>query len=136
MLNFSDNVGLLVQANKETVGFHFVKPNASAIEEFSLIGLLQQTITWYMMVGKLIIIPAQGHQNKGKSSFTDSGLFVLMSQCGKNIMSLPTTTYHVIVCCNMPIRAFMKQLLRERLNSTIFSRLLTPPVFILILPFS
>ena len=32
--------------------------------------------------GKLIIIPALGHQNKGKSSFTGSGLFVLMSQCG------------------------------------------------------
>ena len=28
------------------------------------IGLLQQTITWYMVVGKLIIIPALGHQNK------------------------------------------------------------------------
>ena len=33
-----------------------------------------------MVVGKLIIIPSLGHQNKGKSSFT--GLFVLMSQCG------------------------------------------------------
>ena len=37
-----------------------------------------------MLVGKLIIIPALGHQNKGKSSFTGSGLFVLMSRCGKN----------------------------------------------------
>jgi len=37
-----------------------------------------------MLEGKLIIIPAQGHQNKGKSSFTGSGLFVLMSQCGNN----------------------------------------------------
>ena len=46
--------------------------------------LLQQTITWYMVAGKLIIIPAPGHQNKGKSSFTGSGLFVLMSQCGNN----------------------------------------------------
>ena len=36
------------------------------------IGLLQQTITWYMVAGKLIIIPALGHQNKGKSSFTGS----------------------------------------------------------------
>ena len=43
------------------------------------IGLLQQTITWDMVVGKLIIIPALG-----KSSFTGSGLFVLMSQCGNN----------------------------------------------------
>ena len=37
-----------------------------------------------MLEGKLIIIPALGHQNKGKSSFTGSGLFVLMSQCGNN----------------------------------------------------
>ena len=37
-----------------------------------------------MVVGKLVIIPALGHQNKGKSSFTGSGLFVLMSQCGNN----------------------------------------------------
>ena len=41
------------------------------------IGLLQQTITWYMVEGKVIVIPALGHQNKGKSSFTGSGLFVL-----------------------------------------------------------
>ena len=40
---------------------------------------MQQTITWYM-----VVIPALGHQNKGKSSFTGSGLFVLMSQCGNN----------------------------------------------------
>ena len=37
-----------------------------------------------MLEAKLIIIPALGHQNKGKSSFTGSGLFVLMSQCGNN----------------------------------------------------
>ena len=36
-------------------------------------------ITWYMVVGRLIIILALGHQNKGKASFTGSGLFVLMS---------------------------------------------------------
>ena len=51
------------------------------------IGLLQLTITWYksaMMEGKLIIITALGHRNKGKSSFTGSGLFALMSQCGNN----------------------------------------------------
>ena len=51
------------------------------------IGLLPLTITWYksaMLEGKLIIIHALGHQNKGKSSFTGSGLFVLMSQCGNN----------------------------------------------------
>ena len=59
-------------------------------------------ITWYMVVSKLIIIPALGHQNKGKSSFTGSGLFVLMSHCGV-IMSLPTTMYHVIVCYKRPI---------------------------------
>ena len=41
------------------------------------IGLLQLTITWYksaMLEGKLIIISPLGHQNKGKSSFTGSGL--------------------------------------------------------------
>ena len=70
------------------------------------IGLLQQTITLYMVVGKLIIIPALGHQNKGKSSFTGSGLFVLMSQC-RNNMSLPTTMYHVIVCCKRPIEMWL-----------------------------
>jgi len=37
-----------------------------------------------MLKGKLIIIPALGHQSKGKSSFTGSGLFVLMSQYGNN----------------------------------------------------
>ena len=37
-----------------------------------------------MLEGKLIIIPTLGHQNKGKSSVTGSGLFVLMSQCGNN----------------------------------------------------
>ena len=37
-----------------------------------------------MLEGKLIIIPALGHQNKGKTSFTGSGLFALMSQCGNN----------------------------------------------------
>ena len=42
------------------------------------IGILQQTTTWYMVVGKLII-PALGRQNEGKSSFAGSGLFVLMS---------------------------------------------------------
>ena len=52
-------------------------------------GLLQQKITWYKkpatLEGKLIIIPALGHQNKGKSNFTGSGVFVLkMSQCGNN----------------------------------------------------
>ena len=37
-----------------------------------------------MLEGKFIIIPALGHQNKSKSSFTGSGLFVLMSQCENN----------------------------------------------------
>ena len=44
-----------------------------------------------MVAGKLIIIPALGHQNKGKLSFTGSGLFVSL--------------YHVIVCCKRPIAA-------------------------------
>jgi len=42
------------------------------------IGILQQTTTCKL------IIPALGRQNKGKSSFSGSGLFVLMSQCGNN----------------------------------------------------
>ena len=29
--------------------------------DYKVIGFLQQTITWYMVVGKLIIIPALGH---------------------------------------------------------------------------
>ena len=52
-----------------------------------MLGLLQLTIRGTksaMLEGKLIIIPALGHQNKGKSNFTGSGLFVLMSQCGNN----------------------------------------------------
>ena len=48
-----------------------------------------------MLKGKLIIIPSLGHQNKGKSSFTGSGLFVLMSQGG--------IVYHVIASCKRPI---------------------------------
>ena len=51
------------------------------MEKREPIGLWQQTITWYMVDGKLIIIPALGHQNKGKSSFTASGLFVLTLSC-------------------------------------------------------
>ena len=37
-----------------------------------------------MLEGKLITIPALGHENKGKSSFTGSVLFVLMSHYGNN----------------------------------------------------
>jgi len=37
-----------------------------------------------MLGGGLIVVPALGHQNKGKSSFTGSGLFVLVSQCGSD----------------------------------------------------
>ena len=37
-----------------------------------------------MVAGKLIVIPTLGHQNKGKSSFAGSSLFVLMSQGGNN----------------------------------------------------
>ena len=54
----------------------------------SLIGLLQLTITWY----KIRHAGAQVHyysrtgtsKQRQKSSFTGSGLFVLMSQCGNN----------------------------------------------------
>ena len=70
------------------------------------IGLLQQTIIWDMVVGKLIIIPALGHQNKGKSSFTGSGLFVLMFQCGNN-NELARHHVHVIVCCKRSIIAVL-----------------------------
>jgi len=37
-----------------------------------------------ILEGKLIIISALGHKNKGKSSLTGYGLFVLTSQCGNN----------------------------------------------------
>ena len=66
------------------------------------IGLLQQTITWDMVVGKLIIIPALGHQNKGKSSFTGSGLFVLMSQCGNNNQ----LAHHHVACDRLLQKAY------------------------------
>ena len=57
-----------------------------------------------MLEGKLIIIPALGHQNKGKSSFTGSGLFVLMSQRGNNNeLALQHVLYHVIASCKRPI---------------------------------
>ena len=67
-----------------------------------LIGLLQQTITWYMVLGKLIIIPALGHQNKGKSSLTGSGLFVLMSQCGNNNQ----LAHHHVTCDHLLQKAY------------------------------
>ena len=59
-----------------------------------------------MLEGKLITIPALGNQNKGKSSFTGSGLFVLMSQCGNNnelALQHGGFLYHVIVSCKRPI---------------------------------
>ena len=56
----------------------------------------------YMVVGKLIIIPALGHQNKGKSSFTDSGLFVLMSQCGNN----NELAHHYVPCDRLLQKAY------------------------------
>ena len=52
--------------------------------ELATIGLLQQTITWYMVVGKLIIIPAPGHSNKETWTSEAWLAFVLMSQCGNN----------------------------------------------------
>ena len=51
------------------------------------IGLLQLTITWYkiaMLEGKLIIIPALGHQNKETWTSEVWFAFVLMSHCGNN----------------------------------------------------
>ena len=58
-----------------------------------------------MLEGKLIIIPALGHQNKGMSRFTGSGLFVLMSQCRNNnelALQHGQILYHIIVCCKRP----------------------------------
>jgi len=60
----------------------------------------------YMVVGKLIIIPALGHQNKGKSSFTDSGLFVLMSQCGNN----NELAHHYVPCDHLLQKAYWHNL--------------------------
>ena len=66
-----------------------------------------------MLEDKLIIIPALGHQNKDKSSFTGSGYFVSMSQCGNN-HDLPSSIadfcilYHVIACCKRPIKRNQK----------------------------
>ena len=57
---------LLCQMVKE--GLHLIfecfiyrEPLKSIFAKFASIGLLQQTITWYMVTGKLIIIPALGH---------------------------------------------------------------------------
>ena len=74
-------LGLTGQRTK--ISLSTLEKKNSVVDSF-ITGLLQQTITWYMVVGKLIIIPALGQQNKGESSFTGSGLFVLMSQCGNN----------------------------------------------------
>ena len=56
-----------------------------------------------MVVGKLMIIPALGHQNKGKSSFTGPGLFVLMSQCGNNNKEL---AHHYVPCDRLLQKAY------------------------------
>ena len=77
-----------------------------------LIGLLQQTITWYMVAGKLIIIPALGHQNKGKSSFTGSGLFVVMSQCGNN----NKLSRHHVPCDRLLQKAYYFDFVKISLN--------------------
>ena len=79
-----------------------------------LIGLLQQTITLYMVVGKLIVIPALGHQNKGKSSFTGSGLFVLMSQCENNNA---LAHHHVPHDCLLQ-KAYLSAFIFNRLSQT------------------
>ena len=55
-----------------------------------------------MVVGKLIIIPALRHQNKGKWSFTGSGLFVLMSQGGNNNELAP----HHVPCDRLSQKAY------------------------------
>ena len=51
-----------------------------------------------MLEGKLIIIPALGHQNKGKLSFTGSGLFVLLCPSAGIIMSSPSSMEDFLPC--------------------------------------
>ena len=65
-----------------------------------------------MVVGKLIIIPALGHQNKGKSSFTGSGLFVLMSRCRNNNQ----LAHHHVPCDRLLQKAYCSWKL-ERLSN-------------------
>ena len=62
-----------------------------------------------MMVSKLIIIPVLGHQNKGKSSFTGSGLFVLMSQCGNN----NALAHHHVPCDRLLQKAYSSSMAVE-----------------------
>ena len=62
----------------------------------------------HMVVGKLIIIPTPGHQKKGKSSFTGSGLFVLMCQCENNI----ELVHHHVPCDRLLQGLFISLLYR------------------------
>ena len=56
-----------------------------------------------MLEGKLIIIPALGHQNKGKSSFTGSGLFVLRT-FALIVCAQPFCAGNATVICHASLR--------------------------------
>ena len=75
------------------------------------IGLLQQTILWHMVVGKLIIIPALGHKNKETWTSEAWLAFVLMSQCGNN----NELAHHHVPCDRLLQKAY-----DETINHTIF----------------
>ena len=66
-----------------------------------------------MVVGKLIIIPALGHQNNGKSSFTGSGLFVLMSQGGNNNQ----LAHHHVPCDRLLQKAYYEDIVKLENNA-------------------
>ena len=55
-----------------------------------------------MLEGKLIIIPALGHQNKGKSSFTGSGLFVLVPCFILNDTRQVSESAVILLCLYLP----------------------------------
>ena len=80
-----------------------------------VIGLLQLAITWYksaMLEGKLMIIPALGHQNKETWTSEAWLAFVLMSQwaCPPAWRIL----YHVIVSCKRPTTVNCQKASQER----------------------
>ena len=54
-----------------------------------------------MLDGKLIIIPALGHQNKGKSSFTGSGLFISSSVHLHVLRGSTATIYYFVYYINI-----------------------------------
>ena len=110
-----------------------------------------------MLEGKLIIIPALGHQNKDKSSFTGSGLFVLMSQCGNNNeLALQhggfCTTWSLVAkglfthskkstlnwkfCCQNSLFCFRQQLVKEMVEADVELMKSNPSAWALLKKFS